>query len=189
MANEFVSWIDITVPLHMGMEVYPGDAPFQMTCEWNGMYRLSTVTMSVHSGTHVDAPSHFYEDGASVDMMAYEVMNGPARVVSSARMRDITPNDRRVLIKSKRGLSLREADCLLSTGVVLIGVEGLSVGRENEIAEVHKKLLSSGVVILENIAIAAVEDGVYHLNCLPMLICGAEGAPARAYIKKMSAQV
>jgi arylformamidase len=37
-----------------------------------------TIAMNVHTGTHVDAPFHFVEDGATVDRVPLEAFAGPA---------------------------------------------------------------------------------------------------------------
>ncbi len=61
--------VDISVPISAGLPVWPGDPQIEIE-----RYRLisdgnnsnnSRITCSVHSGTHVDAPAHFIENGAS----------------------------------------------------------------------------------------------------------------------------
>ena len=50
--------------------------------------------------------------------------------------------------------------------------------------EVHKILLEAGVVLLEGIVLADVEEGKYFLSAAPLNIAGCEGAPCRAYLIK-----
>ena len=62
---------DITIPIRPALAVWPGDTPFAMT--WNlrieagDAVNLSTVTMSIHTGSHADAPRHFLVDGPGAD--------------------------------------------------------------------------------------------------------------------------
>ncbi|KAF3329532.1 Kynurenine formamidase [Carex littledalei] len=58
------------------------------------LYNMSELRMVVHSGTHVDAPGHMYqeyfEEGYDVDSLDLEVLNGPALVVDVPRDKNIT---------------------------------------------------------------------------------------------------
>ena len=48
---------------------------------------VSRVTMGAHTGTHIDGPLHFFEDGSGADELPLEAMVGPALVVELARDR------------------------------------------------------------------------------------------------------
>ena len=56
--------IDISVPLDANVPTYPGNTPFQVEAikrMANGASsNVSTLHMSAHAGTHVDAPRHLY---------------------------------------------------------------------------------------------------------------------------------
>ena len=71
-----MTWIDISQPLHSGMPVWPGDAPFQYeftyTKEESGSVNVGQVQMSTHTGTHIDAPFHFDEAGSKVNRIGCE---------------------------------------------------------------------------------------------------------------------
>lgn len=77
--------IDVTLPVRPGMLTYPGDpvVSIERTSDMrNGdISNLSIVSMSTHTGTHVDPPIHFVEDGATVDAMPLETLVGEAVVV------------------------------------------------------------------------------------------------------------
>ena len=69
---------DISEPISEETAVFPGDTPFSrewvMRMEEDGSCNVSTMRMSVHCGTHTDAPLHFKPDDAdiaSVDLTAY----------------------------------------------------------------------------------------------------------------------
>src|SRR5690349_18730197 len=78
-------WIDISVPVRNGMVHWPGDPPFQIerfTDQKKGdRCTVSKMSLSVHTGTHMDAPLHFLKEGASIDEIPIEAAVGPARVI------------------------------------------------------------------------------------------------------------
>lgn len=63
------------------------------------------IELTTHSGTHVDAPSHFYEsyfeEGFDVDSLDLYVLNGPALVVDVPRNSNITADVMKSLNISK----------------------------------------------------------------------------------------
>ncbi|MBR4443476.1 MAG: cyclase family protein [Clostridia bacterium] len=175
-------WHDITKPLQPGMTVYPGDPAFELRTERHDIYKVSSIAMCVHCGTHIDAPSHFLLDGDTDD---YPVSRfcGEAVVLD---WREGWPGDvqgcARVLLKGGSGLSEDEAREAAEAGVALIGTDRLSIAPFDHEAATHIALLSRGVCILENADLAGVKPGKYRLLCLPMRLKGAEGAPVRAFL-------
>lgn len=79
--------IDLSHPLEDGMPVYPGDPVVRIrratTIEEHG-YNVLHVHMGSQTGTHVDAPFHFLDDGARIDQLALELFLAPA-VVADVR--------------------------------------------------------------------------------------------------------
>jgi arylformamidase len=80
--------IDITRPLHNGFPAWPDDVPFRRdtTVKLLGdrRCRTSSLAMSAHAGTHIDAPQHLAPQGAparTVEALALAALIGPARVV------------------------------------------------------------------------------------------------------------
>src|SRR5687767_4635919 len=79
-------WIDVSVPLRDGLVPWPGDPPFRLT-RVSDMARgdvctFSTLAMSAHAGTHIDAPLHFMRRGRSVDRVPLDAVVGRARVIA-----------------------------------------------------------------------------------------------------------
>jgi kynurenine formamidase len=76
--------IDLTQPLDQNVPVYPGDPPFssQQTCtvDKDG-YSIHALSCSSHVGTHIDAPSHFITDGATIDQLPPSAFILPALVL------------------------------------------------------------------------------------------------------------
>jgi kynurenine formamidase len=76
--------IDLTQPLDSNLPVYPGDPPFSCrqshTVSRDG-YSVHALSYSSHVGTHVDAPSHFFADGATVDQLPLSTFILPGLVL------------------------------------------------------------------------------------------------------------
>ncbi len=76
------------------------------------------------------------------------------------------------------------AEYLVKRGVVLVGIDYLSIERYmNPGAPVHRKLLGGGVVIVEGVHLLSIPPGPYEVFCLPLLIRGADGAPCRVVLR------
>lgn len=179
-------WFDISRPLRKGMPQWPGDPLFD---SWlsaalarGDEANVTTVTLCAHTGTHVDAPLHYLPGAAAVETLPLDVLIGPATVAS---LPDLPAADRLLLQVHTPGedaLTPEQAQTLLNTGVKLLGVDRLSVGD----AGVHRLLLQAGVVIVEGLDLSAVEPGEYDFICLPIKLESADGAPARAVLRRKS---
>ncbi|SCP95996.1 cyclase family protein [Anaerobium acetethylicum] len=174
----------------LSTKAYPGDPEpeVEKVCkiENGDGCNLSRLSMGSHNGTHMDAPSHFYEKGRTVDRIDLEKCIGICRVVSVNGQFDekeavtaIRPGDRRLLIKGDVMIMPGGAKELCRQGIVLLGVEGMTVGNGETQAEIHFELLGSEVVILENLDLQEVPDGEYFLAALPLKIEGCDGSPCR----------
>jgi arylformamidase len=207
-------YVDITVPLVPGrVPLYPGDTELEVTrvqarAEGEDA-NVSRLVCSLHCGTHVDGPVHFFDGRPGVEVVAAEALIGPAWVVdatSSPAMLDAARIDQldlptgasRVLFKTTNSAlwndpSLVEdfvavtadgAAALVERGVRTVGIDYLSIAPYEDPAPTHEVLLGAGVAILETLDLRAVEPGPWHLTCLPLRIPGADGAPARALLNR-----
>lgn len=190
---------DITQPL-FECEVFPGDPKPErkiMLKIANGdICNLTAFSMCAHNGTHVDAPSHFLNDGKGIDKVKLEKFIGPAYVETHdgevtaedaknmlKRAADFNKGaEKKILIKGKAVVSLEAAKVFAEAKVDLVGNESQTVGPENAPMQVHLVLLGAEVVLLEGIRLSAVPDGVYLLNCAPLNLSDADGAPCRAVL-------
>ena len=168
----------------------------------------SALNMSVHSGTHIDAPFHFVADGNTIDQLPLERFIGPALVYAVEAERYITKEHvagirldgaTRVLFKTKNSALLRKqeydpdfvaisveaAQSLVELGVELVGLDYLSVAHADEQVPVHRAFLDHGVVLLEGIDLSAVAPGRYELMCLPIPLGDSDGAPCRAVLRDL----
>ena len=178
-------------------QVFPGDPAPELrrvrSMESGSPYNLSAFSMSVHNGTHVDAPAHFLADGATVEQIPLERFTGWAWV--HEHRGEVTGKDaaailraarsagaERILIKGDAVVSLEAARVFAEGGILLLGNESQTVGPEDGPMAVHLVLLGAGVVLLEGIRLGEVPQGRYLLNAAPLNLGGAEGAPCRAWL-------
>ncbi|MBQ5625295.1 MAG: cyclase family protein, partial [Phascolarctobacterium sp.] len=145
--------------------VYPGDphptAEKVVSIDNGDVYNMSTLSMCVHNGTHIDAPYHFLNDGNTVEQIPLEYFVGTCYVTH--RDGELTANDaeeimqeaiadnapERILIGGNVTVTAEAAKVFAEHGIKLIGNEGLSIGPVDAPMEVHKILLSTNVVLLE----------------------------------------
>lgn len=190
---------DISQPLFECV-VFPGDSKPQRrivsSIADGALYNLTDFSMCAHNGTHVDAPYHFLRDGKGIDRVGLEKFIGPAYVaahegnVTDADAADILEKakksrkdaEKRILIKGKATVTLEAAKVFAEAGVDLVGNESQTVGPEDAPMAVHLELLGADVVLLEGIRLEAVPDGAYILNCAPLNLTDADGAPCRAVL-------
>ena len=89
--------IDISVPIHEQMLTYPGDPVVSLTrVEDMGAGdpgNLSILSMSTHTGTHIDPPLHFVADGAPIDRVPLDASIGEATVVDMRGIAAIGPDE------------------------------------------------------------------------------------------------
>ena len=180
--------------------VYPGDpspiAEKVVSIDAGDVYNMSTLSMCVHNGTHIDAPYHFLNDGNTVEQIPLEYFVGTCYVVQCDG--ELTDSDaqnimleakahnasERILIGGNVTVTAEAAKVFAEYGIKLIGNEGLSIGPVEAPMEVHKILLSANVVLLEGIVLKDVPTGAYFLNAAPLNLAKLDGSPCRAYLIK-----
>jgi arylformamidase len=74
------------------------------------------------------------------------------------------------------------ASYLSELGISGVGIDSLGIERAQPGHETHKTLLGSGIIILEGLRLAEIQEGEYKLAALPLKIIGTEAAPARAVL-------
>jgi arylformamidase len=170
---------------------------------------VSRIDLGSHTGTHVDAPKHFIDSGTGVDAMPLDVLMGPARLIAfgddvmAVGEKELRAHDlsgvTRLLIRTRNSAWLASgstefhpdfthvapdgAEYLVRLGVRLVGVDYLSVEQfHSPTHRTHRVLLENSVVIVEGLVLSEPAPGEYDLRCLPMLLDGLDGAPARAVL-------
>lgn len=202
-------WIDISVPLQNGMHYWPGERPEFEQFEFMDQGAVCNVTrmrLSVHTGTHMDAPRHFINSGIAMEALPLEAVLGPCTVVDvndevcvRAAHLEGSLLEPRVLLKTRNStrcwskpsfaedfvfIARDAAQVLVDRGVRTVGIDYLSVGGfRQDLVETHEILLGAGMWIIEGLNLSGVAAGRYELACLPLKIVGSDGAPARAAVR------
>jgi len=208
--------IDISVPLHSAMTIWPGSVGLQIkrvkSLERGDQANVSEIACEIHTGTHIDAPLHFLRGGASIDKIPLDIFCGSAFIAALTHVKAITADElkklslpkgvKRLLFKTsnselwKKGrnnfdpsyvaLTADAAEWIVEQGIDLLGVDYLSVQRYKDSPKTHEVLLGAGIVVVEGLNLADVSQGWYELICLPLKLVGTEGAPARAALREMN---
>jgi len=203
---------DITLTITPEMIVWPGDPPVNMhrtsSIASGDSSNVTQISMSCHTGTHVDAPDHFMNNGKTVESLSLDLLVGRAYVLHLPNVNlitasilmdaDIPPRTRRLLFKTRNsdywangnkefqadfvGLSVDAAELLVDRNVKLVGIDYLSIAPYKQGRPVHTILLDAGMVVIEGLDLSRVSQGRYTLHCLPLKLGGAEGAPTRAIL-------
>lgn len=170
----------------------------------------TTLHFSVHTGTHIDAPSHFLRGKKSVDEISLDVLIGEAYLVEFSNDVDsidsalldslnLSSNVERLLFKTRNSLlwesghrefdkqfvalTADAAQWLVDRKIRLVGIDYHSVQKFNGCSRTHQILLGAEVIIIEGLNLSQVKTGHYELFCLPLKLKGVEGAPARVLLR------
>ena len=213
---------DISSPISNNMPVWPGDPPVSFRhlskIEDGDNATVTEFRMSVHTGTHIDAASHFISGAQTVDQIALDKMIGQVlvldvdqsetcineKVLKSHHLKQKLSDIRKILFRTRNSLLWQAPSSMFQTDYVgidrsgaeyltqfdldLIGVDYYSIALFNESREPHIILLQKEIVLLEGINLSSVTEGFYQLYCFPLNIIGCEGAPARAILVDISGE-
>ncbi|MCP4641426.1 MAG: cyclase family protein [bacterium] len=203
-----VRWKDVSIPMHNGMVVWPGDPPFELTAKTRvaegAGSNTSHLSLATHTGTHVDAPWHFEEDGKRLDEVDPAIFFGHAQLIDLPDVGIIEPEHLgtaplppRVLFKTRNseqpmdgafredyvGIGAETAQALVDAGVHLVGVDYLSVAPYKQAGQpTHHTLLRNNVLVVEGLRLKDVAAGLHRFTVLPLPLEGADGAPCRAFV-------
>ncbi len=202
---------DITRTINPVLAVWPGDTPFLAevitAIKEGSSINLTTLTMSSHMGTHVDAPYHFLDDGPTMEQVPLEAYIGPATVVTVQREAGpLTPADfpnldwskvERLLVHSTASFKPADqfptefiypspelAEMMAEHNLVLFGSDAPSMDdMHSKTLPGHRALRRHSIAILEGLLLTGVPDGIYELVALPLKIAGGDGSPVRAVLR------
>ena len=189
--------LDITKNINRKTPVYDGDPPYILS-RWfsiaNGNeFNVSKIEIGSHFGTHIDAPRHFFDNGADVSQLDINRICGECIVVSvhgaidkAFLMSLCLAEESRVLFKTqgRYGITKEGAEFLASLGTKVVGTDALDiedVGNEDFFC--HKILLGAGIPIIEGLELWDIKDGAYRLICLPLKMEGLDGVPVRVALE------
>jgi arylformamidase len=207
---------DISRPLFNGLAPWPGETAFHFELKWKmaegATVNVGAVEMSVHNGSHADAPFHFQPGADTIEQMPLEIYLGDAVVVDLSkkfdndRTREITIADiescadalgpaPRLLIKTRvwkdskifpEWIPVLAGDVpewLGARKVKLVGLDLPSVDTiEAKVLANHHALAATRIAIIESLDLSDIEAGTYHFSALPLRINGGDAAPVRAIL-------
>ena len=204
--------IDISLPIYPGMIEWPGNKPVSVnqvkSISDSSDSNVSEIFLNLHTGTHIDAPLHFVQDGEAVEQISLEKLIGKAYVAEVKTEAVIDASDleeinlpegvSRLLLKTNNSLLWQKehsefyedyialnasaAAWIVKRRIELVGIDYLSIQKYKDSPETHQILLNNKVLILEGLNLSNVKQGMYKLVCLPLSLTGVEGAPARAVL-------
>jgi arylformamidase len=194
--------LDITRPLGEGVPLYPGDTrPAFRRREQDG-YTITDLELTTHTGTHLDAPSHYLAGGQTLDRVPLRQLMGRARVLDMRGAGDAITADalsekirgaKRVLLRTRASgtgsfgegfphLTPGAARLLAGAGIAAVGIDSPSVEAFGGDGSVHRELLGKGVSILEFLDLSGAGEGDYLMIALPLRLEGLDGSPARVIL-------
>jgi arylformamidase len=166
--------------------------------------------MGTHTGTHIDAPRHFLPEAEGIESLRPDVLIGRCTVLDVRGLGNVGPEHLRPALESGAtrillrtgtiekqteegfskefpGVTAEGAAAMIEAGVRLVGIDTMSVEVYHAPgAPTHHALLGARVVVIENLMLAGVAAGEYELMALPLLIAGADGAPARVLLRRLA---
>lgn len=169
----------------------------------NSSHYETRLTTNLHTGTHIDAPLHMMEDGATMEAYDLNRFIVPCRVLDLRQVSgmihksDLEPFKVQagefLLFKTKNSweeafdfefVSLADdgAMYLADIGIEGAGIDALGIERDQSDHMTHKSLLGKGIIILEGLRLKDVPEGSYELIALPVKLEGVEAAPTRAVL-------
>ena len=207
----YVNIIDISWPIAEKTTAYKNRSviAIQETKQFEvDNVRETVITLGSHSGTHIDAPSHFLRDGATIsdislatvmgtcivldlthcetsitreDLLSYDSLISPGIIVLlRTRNSDLSPYD----TFNSHFIALAECGALycVEKEIKAIGIDYLGIENSQPGHPTHKSLLNANITVIEGLRLKHVESGNYFFIALPLLMVGLEAAPARAVL-------
>ncbi len=205
---------DVSISIQPGMPQWPGDDPVAerpLSRTPEDVANVTLLTLTTHTGTHVDPPRHFVHDGRTIDDVPLDRWVGPCWVadatnatpeieIDDLEAAGIPDGTERLILKSTNselwtshpstfvedyvGLSLRAAQWVVEHGIKLIGIDYLSIGgMKTTNVETHQCLLGNDVIVVEGLDLSQITPGAYELLCFPLRVRGGDGSPARVALR------
>lgn len=209
-------WIDVTYPIKSGMVHWPGQPPVSYTrlneLDKGDSANVSALHLSLHTGTHMDAPKHFLKGEADITTAPVGAMMGALRVARVKGVSGIGEAEIRAYESRLGKLNVGEriffrtdnsetdwleqpfnkqyvavepdgARYLVSCGVQVVGVDYLSVAPFRDPTETHEVLLGNGVWVIEGLDLRTLQEGDYDVLALPLKLETGDASPLRVLVR------
>ncbi|HCF4686322.1 TPA: kynurenine formamidase KynB [Pseudomonas aeruginosa] len=202
---------DISPALDPSTPTWPGDTPFQQ--EWVARLdeqcpvNVGRITLSPHTGAHVDGPLHYRADGLPIGQVPLDVYMGPCRVIHCIGANPlVTPEHlagqlddlpSRVLLRTFErvpanwpegfcAIAPATIECLAERGVRLVGIDTPSLDpQHSKTLDAHHAVGRHGMAILEGVVLDDVPAGDYELLALPLKFTHLDASPVRAVLRAL----
>lgn len=179
----------------LSAQVYSGDPKPEFTkissIDEGERFNLSQISLCTHTATHIDAPLHFDNNGASIGEIRLSTFYGKCTVVTvkgiltGEDMEKLLPYcKKRILFHgdSNAYLSSSAAFVLADSDVVLVGTDALSIAPDFDDEKTHYELARGNIAVIEGLDLENIKDGEYLLCAFPMKLTNLEAAPCRAIL-------
>ncbi|KON91459.1 cyclase family protein [Rossellomorea marisflavi] len=196
---------DVTAPIHSDMPVYknkPEKKPSIKT-DTNGHVTESRISIDLHTGTHVDAPLHMFNEGETIETIDIKQLVRPVKVFDltdaeenisydDIKDLDIEENDF-VIFKTKNSwdegfnfefiyVAADAAKHLAEKKIAGVAIDALGIERAQEGHPTHRTLMGNGVIIMEGLRLKDIEPGQYFMVAAPLNIQKTDASPARVLL-------
>jgi len=191
------------------MPVYPGDPEVKiLKCKSinDDCFNLFQVSMSNHTGTHIDFPAHVLENGKTSNDYPLSFFSGKGVVLdlSDCKSKQVnssffkqTKINKKVEIRKNDILLLKYGNqhhekefypaltrevalYLIQQGIKIIGTESMSIdGIESDELPIHKEFLSNDVLVLEGLDMQLIKPGRVNVFIFPLKLNSLDGLPCR----------
>lgn len=205
---------DLSLPIRPGMTRYPGDPDPEFTTErlpfsTSVSLLMSKINVSVHAGTHIDAPAHFIDGGRTVDKIAPAEFMGEVVVVDLENIggREISRNDleqkqipigSHLFIRTRNSHLLGEGNYVLGhvyldfsaadylirdRRVRLLGFDYYNIDSSmEENLSSHTAFAKADIPVICALNLSGIQEGKYNFSAAPLSLNGLEASPLRVFI-------
>lgn len=199
---------DVSMLVHADVQVYKNKEEkrpkFETTSDFNsGSSHETRIHMDAHTGTHIDAPLHMIEGGATIETVKLKQLVRDCRVIDLTNVdgavtkSDLEPHQPKpgefLILKTKNSwdeefnfefiyVAADAAAYLASVGIAGVAIDGLGIERSQPDHETHKALLAKDIVIIEGLRLKNVPAGNYFMVAAPLKLTGIDAAPARVML-------
>lgn len=163
----------------------------------------STISMNLHTGTHIDSTYHMQSDGKTIESLdlsnlitkcyVFDLTDVTSGINKSDLINLNIKEGSFVLLKTKNSfsevflmdfvyLTRSGAEYLAEKKIVGLGIDALGIERDQPKHDTHNILFDNEIIIIEGLRLKEIDEGEYFIIALPIKIKGADGAPARVVL-------
>jgi arylformamidase len=203
--------VDLSHTLESGMPIYPGDPVVAFAASpQEEPWRVLSLALGSHSGTHIDAAAHYVPGGCTIDRYPLErfVLTGVVAALEAGDDEEIAPAAlAEALAAAPAGgalllrtgwdrhwggaamlrhpfLGAAASEAIVAAGITLVGTDAFNVDSSvRGSTHVHEILLGRDVLIVENLTNVDRLPVARALRCafVPLKLADGDGSPVRAY--------